>query len=119
MKTLKEVIITKHGKQRTKDRVGISKKLATKNATKAFEFGVTHAESKGSLRKYFDKLYLIHNRANNVRIYNRNVYIFNGSKLITVLPLPQNLSKLADSIQDKKENEQEKEKKQELEEEHA
>jgi len=97
-----EIIITEHGAQRLKDRLGLSKKLAEKNARKALEWGVTHAEAKGRLRKYFDKLYLSCGIANNVRVYCRHVYIFHGNVLITIMDLPRNLHRLADQIQEQK-----------------
>lgn len=94
-----EAIVTNHAKQRTKDRLGVSKKIADKIALKALENGVTHSLAKGNLKSYLDKLYLKHRNANNLRVYNRKVYLFNQSVLITVINLPNNLIKTADKIQ--------------------
>lgn len=94
-------IATTHGKRRTKNRLGLSKKNTVKQADKALEFGVCHADAKGRLKKYMDGLYLRHEKGNNNRVYNRKVYIFNGVVLITVLNLPNYLCGAADSIQKK------------------
>lgn len=96
-------IVTNHAKQRTKDRLGVSKKVANKIAGKALEHGVTHALAKGKLKSYLDKLYLSHKSANNLRVYNRKVYLFDKNILITVLNLPNNLINAADKLQHQKE----------------
>lgn len=83
-----ETVVTQHGKKRLKERVGLNKKSAEKNADKAFQEGIKHSEVSGSLRKYFDALYLQNRSANNIRIYGEKVYLFGGNKLITVLNLP-------------------------------
>ena len=101
-----DVTMTKHSIQRTKDRVCLSKKIAKKNALKALDFGVTHAEAKNGLKRYLDYLYLTYGRGNNVRVYHHYVYIFQGKTLITILPLPNKFCKLADKIQKQKDTEQ-------------
>lgn len=97
-----ELRITHHAKDRTKDRMGLSKKLADKKAQEALDFGVTHAETSGKLQKYFNALYLRHQTGNNIRIYHRYVYIFQGNTLITILHLPKDLIPAADKIQKRK-----------------
>lgn len=97
-----EVVVTKHAAKRTKERVGLSKKIADKNAQKALECGITHAETTGRLSRYLDSLYFHNKTANNIRIYQRNVYIFNQNTLITILPLPAKYRKLVDQLQTKK-----------------
>lgn len=52
-----DVVMTNHSVKRTKERIGLSKKIADKNAQRALEYGVTHSEAKGGLcryRKYTD-----------------------------------------------------------------
>lgn len=96
-----DVITTRHSIERTKSRVGISKKIADKNAIKAYENGITHSETKGALRRYVDKLFFAH-KANNIRIYHRYVYIFFDSKLVTVFILPSRFNDVADKLQRQK-----------------
>lgn len=97
-----DVVMTNHSVRRAKERIGLSKKIADKNAQKALEFGLTHAEANGSLKRYLDKLYLSNGKANNVRIYHRYVYLFRGSVLLTILPLPNKYHSLADKLQKQK-----------------
>lgn len=100
-----EPILTRHGTQRTKERLGISKKLADKNATKALRYGVRHADTSGQLHKYCDGVYLNHKNGNNLRIYNRHVYVFYNEILITVFRLPKMFIAQAEKLQkQRKEN---------------
>lgn len=92
-------IVTKHAKKRAKDRLGVKKKIANKIADRALEHGITHSMAKGNLRGYLDKLYLKHKCANNLRVYNRKVYLFDRDVLITIINLPNNLISIADKIQ--------------------
>lgn len=101
-KEWKQAIVTDHGGQRIKDRLGLSKKIADKVSQKALELGVTHAETKGSFKKYIDSLYLKHRKANNIKIYHRNIYLFKDEILITVLNLPNKYSTIADKLQKNK-----------------
>lgn len=41
-----DVVMTNHSVKRTKERIGLSKKIADKNAQRALEYGVTHSEAK-------------------------------------------------------------------------
>lgn len=59
-----DVVMTNHSVKRTKERIGLSKKIADKNAQRALEYGITHSEAKGGLCRYLDKLYLSNGNAN-------------------------------------------------------
>ena len=97
-----EVVLTNHAEQRVKDRVGVSKKIADKVTQRALDNGIKHAETTGSLKRYMDKLYLSHRNANNMRIYNRKVYIFDQDVLITVINLPNKYCGTVDKINRRK-----------------
>ena len=90
--------ITDHAARRTKERLGLSKKVSGKNAEKALRYGIRHSDTSGSLNRYISALYWKHKTANNVRIYCNNVYIFHGETLITIFPLPQKYRKTAARI---------------------
>lgn len=92
---------TKHGARRTKDRLGISKKIADKNADKAYRLGVPHGATKGNLRRFIDKLYLQSGVGKHCtyKVYHRSVYCFDGKKLVTTIMLPQSLYVLSDKIE--------------------
>lgn len=97
-----KVTMTQHAVKRTKERAGIPKSAATRNAEKALQFGIQHNETSGSLNRYLTGLYFKHKTANNVRIYCNNVYIFNGAKLITMFQLPQKYRGTAEKIAGRK-----------------
>lgn len=94
--------MTRHAKARLKDRAGLRKGVAEKNAERALTYGLTHAETKAGLKRYLDYLYLSHGNGNNMRVFHRHVYIFNGTTLITVLPLPKKYNELADKLERRK-----------------
>ena len=98
----KIAITTDHLKKRIKQRTGLSKKIADKQSQKALDNGITHAETKGNLKKFIDGLYLSHRNANNIRIYHREVFLFRNEVAITVINLPQRYSAAADKLQKRK-----------------
>ena len=93
--------VTNHAARRTKERLGLSKKLSHKNAENALRYGIRHSDTSGSLNRYRTALYWKHETANNIRIYCNNVYIFHSETLITIFPLPQKYRKAADQIRRK------------------
>lgn len=97
-----EVVVTNHGRKRVKDRLGLSKKIAAKNAERALQFGITHAETGGKLHRHLDGIFLLNYKPNNMRVYNHSIYLFCGNALITVLPLPNRFCSYADKLQKKK-----------------
>ena len=94
--------LTDHAKQRTKNRVGLPKGIADKNAEKALKYGLHHKDVTGSLGRYLDYLYLGHKNCNNMRIYNQYVYMFKDTLLITIIALPSKYHKLASQLQKEK-----------------
>lgn len=93
---------TRHATKRTRERLGLQKKSVERNTEKALEFGISHKEATGNLRKYMDGLYLSNKKATNMRIYHEHTYIFCGQTLITVLPLPNSLKALAHKLEEQK-----------------
>lgn len=85
--------ISEHAKQRMKERCGLNKKSLERMAAKAFEEGIPHARTKGNLNKWITSLYFRNIKANNIKIYGDNAYIFCGETLVTVLPVPADLKK--------------------------
>ena len=96
--------VTNHAIKRTKERLGLSKKLAAKNAERALTDGLRHKDTRGSLHRYIASLYWKNRTANNVRIYCDYVYVFHDSLLITVYPLPQKYRKTANMIRKARES---------------
>ena len=74
--------------KRIKERCGLPKKAVERSATLALQKGLSHKESTGSLKRYFDYLFLSHKKGSNIRLYGNHVYIFTQNSLVTVLPLP-------------------------------
>ena len=92
------MIVTKHAKQRMKQRCGINEKSTDRMAKIAFEKGLKHSDLTGNLKKWVDGLYFYNKNANNIRLYGDKAYIFRNTKLITVIQIPHNLVKEADKL---------------------
>ena len=90
MKKEDEIMLTKHGRERIRERIGVGKSEEKINraAQKAFERGTKYSEVKGTLRRYLDRMYELHGDGDNVRIHAGNLWIFEGTKLITVKNIP-------------------------------
>lgn len=101
-----KVVVTKHAERRIRQRLGINKSAADRTAEKALRNGITHAEANGKLSRHLDGIYLLNYKPNNLRVYNHSVYLFNGTTLITVLPLPKRFWAYADKLQKQKKEKQ-------------
>lgn len=95
------VVVTRHAQERIKNRVC---RKSNKQAEKSLSMGITHAEAKGSLSRYLDRLYLNGNNPNNIRIYGRSVFLFHNRTLITVLELPKKYYKICDKLVERRES---------------
>lgn len=94
--------ITNHASKRIKERCGLPKKAVERSALLALEKGLSHKDCTGSLRRYFDYLFLSHKKGANIRLYGNHVYIFTTENLVTVLPLPNAHKKTLKKVMDKR-----------------
>ncbi len=85
------VTVTKHAEERLIERCGLNKKSVQRMSDKAFNDGIRHGQTKGSLKKWVDGLYFTNKTANNIRLYGDKAFIFMNEKLITVIQIPSNL----------------------------
>ena len=95
--------VSKHAKKRMKERCGLNLSSIDRTAAIAFEEGLHHKDCTGSLKKYIDYLFLSHNFGNNIRLYGDNVYIFQGSTLVTVLKLPNRFKNTVNKLRNRAE----------------
>lgn len=85
------LVITGHAYDRMKERLGLGKKAAKRNAQIAYDKGMRHTDTRSRLKRFLDKEYLEYRNANNMRVYGENVYMFRGKTLITVIPMTRKL----------------------------
>lgn len=85
--------ITEHAYERAKERLSWNTKVLDKMAEKAYNEGIKHADTKGQLKKYVDKIWFKHKVCNNIRIYGENIFLFGNNRLITIYQLPNELRK--------------------------
>ena len=86
--------ISKHAKDRLKERCGIPKKAIERKVKIALEKGLKHKETSGSLRKYVSALYCKEKDGTNITLHDDMVYIFTKTTLITVFHLPNKYKNL-------------------------
>lgn len=99
--------ITEHAFQRLKERSGLNQSAANKTAHKAYEKGLKHQECTGALYKWVTGATKTSKKGSTFRIYGDKLWIFNKSKgstikLVTVLQVPPNLTKLVNVLMQKK-----------------
>lgn len=95
--------VTKHGEDRMIQRLSTSKKNTSKEAEKALERGIRTNETTGNLRRYLDSIFFKNTHCTNIRIYNRNVFLFDTfNNLVTVFALPSTLHAAEDKIKKKR-----------------
>ena len=82
-----KAVVTKHGQERLKERLGVNKKSCSRVADLALERGLGRGETQGRLNAHLNSLYRTHKKGNNMKVYNRKVFLFHDNLLITVLPL--------------------------------
>ena len=90
--------VTKHAKDRLKERNGFNKKSIDRMARKALDEGIPHSKTKGNLNKWVTARYFANKNANNIRIYGDKAYIFNDEILITIIQIPASLMKDLDKM---------------------
>lgn len=95
--------LTIHGGKRSKERCGLGKSASSRMADRALDQGLRHSEVAGSLRRFLDGLYLAHRNADNMRIWNKKVYLFTQSLLITIIDVPARYHKTIDKINEARE----------------
>lgn len=96
------VEVTKHGRERMRERCKVKIKSTDRLANIAFEKGLTHAETTGALNKYITSLYQYNGQANNIRLYGEKIYIFCDRVLITVLDIPKRFQRTVNKLMHKK-----------------
>lgn len=84
-------ILTEHARSRLKERCGLNKSSLQKMADRAFEEGISHKETVGTLNRWITSLYMQNKTANNIRLYGDKAYLFRGKVLITVIQIPSRL----------------------------
>ncbi len=83
--------VTRHGVQRFKERLGLSKKAGLVQAQIAYEYGLEQTETNGELKAYLDRLFIKSKKTIQLRIFCGFIYIFRDFRLITVMKLRKNM----------------------------
>ena len=90
--------VTLHAGKRIRERMGVKKKSIQTISDRAYLKGLNHNETAGHLKRYIDKLYFRSKTANNIKVFAEKIYLFNEKTLITVVPLPTSLKRIANKL---------------------
>lgn len=96
----KNIVVTKHGYVRMKERLGLSKAASDRMAQKVYNDGMSKDATKGDLCKFIRKVEKINPRGSECKIYGHYIYFFssgNGNAkvvLVTVYELPTDRKKI-------------------------
>ena len=93
------VTVTRHARQRVRERVGIPARAVQRYAETAYKDGLRHGELTGWLARYIDGVYLQKKKANDIRVYGEFVLLFQDARLITIINLPNRHKKTARQLQ--------------------
>lgn len=80
-------MLTRHGKIRVRERIGVGKKAAERNVALAKERGLPIEAFSGSLRKYLGACLVKDKAATELYVYGQFVYLFTDGVFLTVIPL--------------------------------
>ena len=91
--------ISKHAKDRSKERNGWNEKTTERMVQKILEKGITHKQVRGRLEKWMSGIYERYKKkGKDVRLYGDKAYVFVGTELLTVLQIPANITKDMDKF---------------------
>ena len=85
--------LTAHAISRGKERLKWNENTLLKMAGRAYNMGVKHSDTKGSLNRYITSIWNKNKAVNNIRIYGENLFLFTDTKLITVYRLDHKICK--------------------------
>lgn len=85
--------VTEHAKRRLKERNGLNSKSIDRIAERALNEGIRHNQTKSRLCKWVTSVFFRNTSINNIRLYGDKAYLFVDEKLVTVLQIPQSLTK--------------------------
>lgn len=93
------VTVTRHAKQRVRERVGIPARAVQRYAETAYKDGLRHSELTGGLLRYIDGVYLSKRKANDIRVYGEYAFLFQDTILITIINIPNRYKRAARQLQ--------------------
>ena len=89
------MVVTDHGEDRLRHRLGFPKRAVPRMAAKALREGRHREDFRGELRKYLDNVFISHGgAADNMWLLGETLYLFDGEVLITAWTLPKGLRPL-------------------------
>lgn len=97
-----KVEITDHAYERAAERLNWNRAMLNRMSLIAFEEGIPHSATAGRLNRYITKLYMQERSANATRIFGEHVYIFSGTKLITLFGLPHEFKSVCSKLRSHK-----------------
>lgn len=98
-----KLFVTHHAILRGRKRLSWQGETLGRMAQKAYYLGMAYQQTKGRLRKYFDRICQDHGNAEFIRLYGENIFVFYGGTLVTIWQLPVEFRALASTLRQKQE----------------
>jgi hypothetical protein len=89
------VIITHHAAERARKRCGLSRRSLERMAAKVLEHGLRQEQTSGRMWRFLNGKAIKYQSGNQNRVHGEHVWVIDNGKLVTVVPLPRDLRKLA------------------------
>lgn len=86
------ITVTKHARKRMKERCGLNKRSVQRMAQRVYELGVCGDDVNGSLKRWI-ACHNAWNETKEIRLYGDHCFVFARGKMITVLHIPQTMTK--------------------------
>lgn len=93
-----DLAITQHATDRGRERMGLPSGAIERLAQRAWKKGLTLEETAGSLNRFLTHLYMTRMTANQMRVWNNQVWVFVGETLVTVFHLPRRFHPVAQKL---------------------
>lgn len=93
-----DTVISKHARERSKERTGIKKKSFERLLPKILKEGKTTKDFNGSFRRYLDKLHMSHSGKKRFIIFGHRIYVLKNKTIVTVMLIPSEFLKIVDKV---------------------
>ncbi len=90
--------LSKHAKQRSKERLGLKDSSLERILPRIMSEGRRARDFVGSFKKYLDSLHMAYPGKKDIVIYAHQIYVIKDTTLVTVMHVPQKFIKILNKL---------------------